>query len=86
MTTRTIKLDNWERRRVEDRAFQHWYNQRSKYPSTPEWTIYWKVNKRQFFKNARLFKGMLNASNFMRYLTDHECNPWTLWNIQTING
>lgn len=86
MTTRTIKLDDWERNKVKDRALKHWHDQRSKYPSTQEWENYWKVNKRQFLYNARLFKRMLNASNFTRYLTDHECNPWTLWNIQTING
>lgn len=86
MTSQTMKLSTLERERVQNRAWRHWKEQKCKYSTTQEWKDYWKTNKRQFFYNARLFKGMLNAGNFQRYLTDYETNPWTLWNIQTMNG
>ena len=79
-------LDNYEKRRVENRAFQHWHKQRAQGCLGADWKDYWKTNKKQFLANAVQFKGLLNAYNFERYLSDSDSNPWTLWNIQTLNG
>jgi len=81
-----MMLDNYEKRKVEDRTFQHWHRQRANGAIGAEWKDYWKVNKKQCLKNAVTFKGMLNELNFDRYLSDHECNAWSLWNMQTMNG
>ena len=79
-------LDGFERRRIEDRAFHHWRDQQAKGSNGASWNDYWRVNKKHWLKSATQFKNMLNEINFNRYLFDHECNPYTLWNIQTMNG
>lgn len=81
-----LKLDEFEKRRVEDRAYCHWRDQQAKGNVGTTWTDYWKINKKQYLANAAQFKNMLNDTNFNRYLFDYESNPWTLWNIQTMNG
>jgi len=81
-----MELDGYEKRRIEDRAFKHWHDQKAEFPHTSEWASYWKVNKRSWMKNGRMFKGLLTPENFERYLLDHRLNPWTIWNCQNLNG
>jgi len=42
-----MMLDNYEKRKVEDRTFQHWHRQRANGANVAEWKDYWKVNKKQ---------------------------------------
>ena len=81
-----MMLNSYEKRKVEDRTFQHWHRQRASGAIGAEWKDYWKVNRGKSLENAVLFKGMLSELNFNRYLLDHECNAWSLWNMQTMNG
>ena len=81
-----MMLNNYEKRKVEDRTFQHWHRQRANGAIGAEWKDYWKVNKRKCLENAVTFKGMLNELNFDRYLSDYEINAWSLYNVQTMNG
>lgn len=80
------KLTSYEKQKVEDRAFKHWHDQKSKYPPNAEWSDYWRVNKKEFFRTALMFKRMLSENGFAIYLSDHELNGWTIHNIETLNG
>lgn len=81
-----IELNSWEKRRVEDRCFYHWRNDVLTLNPTSNWRTYWKVNAKQCFKNARMFKGLLRATGWNRYLSEYDLNPWTIYNVETMNG
>lgn len=80
-----MELTNYEKQRIENRAHWHWVHDCQQYQAST-WRDYWKANRKQCMKNGKMFKRVLSAQGFERYLTDFDVNPWTIHNIETLNG
>lgn len=77
-----MSLTTHEKKRIEDRVFNIYKSQLR----LGSWSDYWKANKKSYLQSAILFKGLLSENGFNRYLEDHDLNPWTIYNIENLNG
>lgn len=81
-----VELTSYEKKRIEDRAFYHWKRSLTLGHQVADWKNYWKTNKKSWQNSAITFKRLLSDKMFNRYLYDYDCNPWTLHNLETMNG
>jgi hypothetical protein len=79
------QFSDWDINRIEARWHWHWIHH-CQQNQTGTWSSYWKANRNYCFQNAMQFKQLLSEHGWNRYLSNPELNPWTIHNVETMNG